>query len=212
MDNTTYTEPQSARLPQTQPDPQAATQPQEPQVVYVERKKNGLATAALVLGIIGLALSWIPAVNMVAIVLAVIAIGLGIAGLIMGGKRGGRIKAGIGTALAVATIVITALVNVAFVEAVDDAFDATDDVAIELSTVTTDELGFEEVELTVTNTSDEAQTFWVTVAAESADGSVQYDTTSVITSDLQPGQSATETAVFIEDIPADATIVVTDVL
>lgn len=46
-----------------------------------QQGSNGLAIAALVTGIIGLLLSWIPFVNVLALVLGIVAVGTGIAGV-----------------------------------------------------------------------------------------------------------------------------------
>ncbi|MCO7272450.1 MULTISPECIES: DUF4190 domain-containing protein [Cellulosimicrobium] len=57
---------------------------------------NGSAVAALVVGIVALLLCLVPVVNVVAGILALVAIGLGIAGLV----RAGRVPRGTGTAIA----------------------------------------------------------------------------------------------------------------
>lgn len=47
-----------------------------------EAKNNGLGVAALVVGIVALIIAWIPCINFLAILLALVAVGLGIAGWI----------------------------------------------------------------------------------------------------------------------------------
>lgn len=47
-----------------------------------EAKNNGLGVAALIVGIIAFIIAWIPCINFLAILLALVAIGLGIAGWI----------------------------------------------------------------------------------------------------------------------------------
>lgn len=64
---------------------------------------SGLATAAMVLGIIAIVGSWIPFLNVVSLIIAIIALGLGIAPLI---KKRSFGKALTGVILAVLTIVI----------------------------------------------------------------------------------------------------------
>ena len=48
------------------------------------KKGNGLGSASLALGIIAIIGSWIPFLNVVSLILAVISLGLGIPGLILG--------------------------------------------------------------------------------------------------------------------------------
>jgi lysylphosphatidylglycerol synthetase-like protein (DUF2156 family) len=59
--------------------------PGQPQVVYVERKSNGLAVAALTCGIVGLVLGLIP-------ILFFIAWALGITAFVLGLVARGRVK------------------------------------------------------------------------------------------------------------------------
>ena len=80
-------------------------------------KGSGLGISALVLGIIALLLSWIPVVNYLAIVLALVGLGLGIAGII----KSHRVMSIIGSALSVLAIVVAIIINIAFVAAVDEA-------------------------------------------------------------------------------------------
>lgn len=200
---------------------QAHTIPAEPQatVVFVESPKNGMAVASMVLGIIAILFVWIPFANTISLVLAVIAIGLGIPALIKANKiHKGKGPAIAGVVLAVLSGFGFFAVNAATVEAIDEGLtaveeelDATDEITAEFGTVTTS-YGSSEVPVTVTNTSSDTQTFFVTIVAESPDGSVQYDSTTVVTSDLKPGQSATETAYFTEEVPADAVLSVSDAM
>ena len=64
------------------PPVQAPYQPYPPFQPEPPRKGSGLAIASMVLGIIALLLSWIPIVNNLAAVLAVVALGLGIPALL----------------------------------------------------------------------------------------------------------------------------------
>lgn len=191
---------------------------QEPQVVYVEKKSNGLAVAALVLGIIAIMTAWLPFLNVVSMVLGVVGIGLAIGAFFKARKSGRMVMTIIAAALSVFAIVGASAVNSATVDAIDDVvtdledvLDASDDVDVVLGTLTTDSFG-SDVPVTITNISEETGSFWVTIVAESADGSTQYGTASVIVNELKPGQSATDTAVFFEDVPADAVLSVSDVI
>lgn len=189
----------------------------QPQVIMVEKPRNGLATAAMVLGIIAMVFAFIPVVNMISIVLAVIGLGLVIPAFI----KARKVKVGLGKAiaalvLAVASMITFTAVNATVVAAVDEAVSeistSADDVAITFGEATTDEFGMTEVQVTVENVGEDTESPLITIAATSPDGTVQYETTSVIISDLAPGQTATETAMFLEEIPADAEFSATDVL
>jgi hypothetical protein len=79
---------------QAQP-PQAG----EPQVVYVERRGNGMAVASLVLGIIGVVFGLVPLTGFIAIILGVLAVIFGFIGRgnakKKGLERGGMATAGL---------------------------------------------------------------------------------------------------------------------
>jgi hypothetical protein len=189
-----------------------------PEVVYVEKKRNGMATASLVVGIIAISTAWVPFLNVASMILAVIAIGLGIGAFFMARKRGGMVKTAFGVVLSIAALVLGFTVTAATVDAideavaeVDDALDVTDEVTVELGAVTSDEFS-SEVPVTITNISDETGSYWVTVVAETEDGATQIDTTQVIFNDLKAGQSATDAAMFLEVLPEDAVISVADVM
>ena len=49
-----------------------------------QQQGNGLGTASLVLGIIAIVGSWIPFLNVLSLIFAIVALGLGIPGLIIG--------------------------------------------------------------------------------------------------------------------------------
>jgi hypothetical protein len=59
------------------------------QTVYVQNapKGNGLGVAALVVGIVAISGVWIPLLNIVSIIFAIIAIGLAIAGIVVGSTK-----------------------------------------------------------------------------------------------------------------------------
>ena len=122
------------------PAPQAPAGPPTmqhgPQVVMVEKKRNGLATASLVLGIIALVFCWLPFANVISYLLAFIALGLGIPAVLKGRKH----KVGMGVAiagivLALGSLVAATVVNTATVEAIDDA--------VATATVSEDEIDVE---------------------------------------------------------------------
>ena len=69
-----------------------------------EKKKSGLATAGLVLGIIGICTSFIPVINNVSFILGLIGTIFGIVALIKKASKGQAIA---GIILCILTIVIT---------------------------------------------------------------------------------------------------------
>ena len=73
-------------------------------------------------------------------------------------------------------------------------------------------LGWVSVPVTITNHSSKRSDYFVDLAIESADGSTQYDTTTVIAQVVESGQKATEKGQFIKDgIPATAKVVIKSV-
>ena len=87
------------------------------------KKGAGLAIASMVLGIIALLLSWIPIINNVAAVLAVVGLGLGIPALIWArrGTHGGTGMAITGLVTSVLAIVLVIATQLLFVKALDEA-------------------------------------------------------------------------------------------
>lgn len=72
---------------------------------------RGLALAGLIFGIVALLLFWFPAINLLAVVLAIIGLGLGIGGLVVAGRTGSSAK-GLGTAaviISAAALVLSVL-------------------------------------------------------------------------------------------------------
>lgn len=97
------------------------------QPVYVTAPSNGLATAALVLGIIGTVLAFIPFIGGFGAFLGGVAIALAIAGFIVSRKHGvGRGKSIAGLVLGLASIIIFFMVTAATVAAVDTAVNEID--------------------------------------------------------------------------------------
>lgn len=90
------------------------------------------------------------------------------------------------------------------------ANDATADVKVQGKKATT-EYGISKVPVKVTNNSAKASDYWITVAAESKDGAEQYATTSTYIERLRPGQTKTDEAVFLDEVPADAVFVLYEV-
>lgn len=146
--------------------------------------KSGLATAGLVLGIIGIVLSFIPIINNIAFVLGILALIFGIISLIKHASKG---KAIAGLVLGILSIVIT----IGMQSAVSDTIDKTtnelnkitgdsteevlkNDVNVTLSdfTATEDEYGLTDTKLVVTvkNITDEKKSFSIHIEAVNSDG------------------------------------------
>jgi hypothetical protein len=190
------------------------------QIVYVVKKSNGLGTGALVLGILAIVFAWIPFLNVVSIPLALIAIGLGIGGIVKARKvQTGMVKTVIGIVLALGSFATFAVVNSAAVSAVDEAVTAVneamnvaDKVDVTLGNAATDDFGTTTLPVTITNVSQETVSVWVSISATSPDGSEQYGTADAIVNDLTAGQKANEEALFLDGIPSDAVFTITDVM
>lgn len=90
------------------------------------KEKSGLATAGMVLGIIGICLSLIPIINNIAFLLAALGLVFGIVGIVQtkDGKKAGKGKAIAAIILAVLTIGLVLASQKLFSDALDDAGDA----------------------------------------------------------------------------------------
>lgn len=146
--------------------------------------KSGLATAGLVLGIIGIVLSFIPIINNIAFVLGILALIFGIISLIKHASKG---KAIAGLVLGILSIVITIGMQSTVSDAIDKTTNELDkitgdsteevlknDVNVTLSdfTATEDEYGLTDTKLVVTvkNTTDEKKSFLIHIEAVNSDG------------------------------------------
>jgi hypothetical protein len=65
-----------------------------------------------------------------------------------------------------------------------------------------DVLGFQYVFITVTNHSSERSNYVIEIAIESADESVQYDTTTAVVSGLEPGQTTEAKSLPVSGLPS----------
>lgn len=102
-------------------DTYAAPPAPSPQPV-APKAGNGLATAGFVLGLLGFLGSFIPVINVVGIVMGVVGAVLAIVGLMKSRTTGsGKGLAIAGLVLGALAVVVGIIVNVAFVNAVDDA-------------------------------------------------------------------------------------------
>lgn len=166
----------------------------------VENKKSGLATAGLVLGIIGICLSFIPILNNASFFLGILAVIFGIIPLIKKVNKGKAIAALI---LGVLSIVITLSLQSSWSESIDKVSEDLDnasgenteevlkkvDVNIGGFEVTTDEYGFSETKLVVniTNNASEKKSYNIEIEAVATDGS-RIDTDYIYANNLGAGQ------------------------
>ncbi len=165
-------------------------------------KKSGLATAGLILGIIGTALSFIPIINNAAFVIGIFALIFGIIALIKKETKGKTIASII---LGIAAISITLLMQQAASNAIDEVSKEIDkitgdnteevlnkDVDITLGDfiATTDEYGFTNTKLVVTvkNTTDSKKSYSIHIEAVDADGK-RIEDDYVYANDLTAGQT-----------------------
>lgn len=170
-----------------------------------EVKKSGLATAGLVVGIVGICLSFIPVVNNAAFVLGALAVIFSVITLIKKASVGKSVTA---LVLGILAIVITIVMQNAFVKAVDDAFDGLSSSLNNMTGENTDEITekyldvtfgkFEvkdddfitDTKLTVTvkNKSKEKKSFSVNIEAIDENGT-RIETDTVYVDGLGAGQS-----------------------
>jgi hypothetical protein len=87
-----------------------------------QKQGAGLAIASMVLGIVALLLSWIPIINNVAAIVAVVGLGLGIPALIRArrGTHSGTGMAITGLVTSVVAVVVVILTQMLFVKAIDE--------------------------------------------------------------------------------------------
>ncbi|MGN1342320.1 MAG: DUF4190 domain-containing protein [Bacilli bacterium] len=164
-------------------------------------KKNGFATAGLVLSIVGICTSFIPIINNASFFLGILAVIFAIVSLI---KKSSKGKAIASLILGILSIIITLSLQNSWSNSLDDLSKDLDnmagnnteevlknvDVNIGTFEVTTDEYGFTDTKLVVkiTNTSNEKKSFNFTIEAVASDGS-RIDTDYIYANDLSAGQS-----------------------
>ena len=126
-----------------------------------EEKKTGFSVASMVLGIIGICLSFIPIVNNVSFILGVLSVIFAMVSLV---KKSGKAKAIVGLILGILSVVITLSLQNSWSKSLDDVGKDLDnmtgdnteeilkkdvDVNIGKLNVTTDEYGYSDSEATV---------------------------------------------------------------
>lgn len=65
--------------------------------------------------------------------------------------------------------------------------------------------------MTITNSGSRVYDYTIEVVAVSSDGATQYESSFVLASSLQPGQSSEQDAMFFEELPAGAVFEVVEV-
>jgi hypothetical protein len=71
-----------------------------------------------------------------------------------------------------------------------------------------DTYGGATLKITYVNHSSQRSDYWVSVSAENATHTRQYDTAEDFVQNLEPGQTKVSEAMFLNDIPAGAVIVI----
>ena len=167
-----------------------------------EEKKTGFSVASMVLGIIGICLSFIPIVNNVSFILGVLSVIFAIVSLV---KKSGKAKAIVGLILGISSVVITLSLQNSWSKSLDNVSKDLDnmtgdnteeilkkdvDVSIGKLNVTTDEYGYSDSELvvTVTNKTKEKKSFTIHIEAVDNTGK-RIDDDYVYANDLNSGQT-----------------------
>lgn len=167
----------------------------------METKKSGLATAGLVLGIVGICTSFIPIINNASFVLGILSVIFGIISLVKKASKGKAIAALI---LGVLAVVITLSLQSSWSDSFDELSNDLDNMSGENTEevlknaevnigkfeIVTDEYGFTETKLTVkvTNKTDKKKSFDFEIEAVASDGS-RIDIDYIYANDLAAGQS-----------------------
>ncbi|MBO4694079.1 MAG: DUF4190 domain-containing protein [Clostridia bacterium] len=173
-----------------------------------EVKKSGFATAGLVVGIVGISLSFIPVVNNAAFVLGVLAVVFSMVAFVKKASIGKSVAAVI---LGILAIIITIVMQNAFVKAVDDAVDNISSSLDNMTGDNTDEIMDKYLEVTfgefevkkdtfltetqltvkIKNKSNENKSFSVGVEAVDENGT-RIETDTVYVDSLGAGQTQSE--------------------
>lgn len=199
---------------------------QTPVTAPVKAPSNGLATASLVLGIIGVVLALVPFLGVVGALVGGVGLVLAVFGLLASRKHGvGKGKAIAGLVLGVASIVVFLVVSAATIFAVDSAVKSVDkeisdrtDTSAATDVSDKDELadatigavdvnkmfGTVEVKITLTNSSPNRSDYSSNVVFESPDGTTQYGSSYLFVEGLEPGQTKVEKVMMLDELPAAA--------
>ena len=185
----------------------------------VEKKNSsGLAAAGMVLGIIGVVLSFIPIINNIAFFIGILALIFGIIGIV---KKAGKGKAIAGIVLGILSIAITLAMQSAVSDSIDETSKELDkitgnsteevlktEVNVTLGDlqISKDEYGLTDSKMVVTvkNITDKKKSYSLHIEAVDANGNrIQED--YVYANDLSAGQTQNfEIFTYIEDSKIDA--------
>ena len=157
-----------------------------------KQKKSGFATAALILGIIGICLSFIPILNNASFFLGILGVIFAIISLV---KKGSKGKALAGLILGILSVVITLSLQSSWAESLDEVSNDLDnaagnnteeilgrDVDVSIGTFegNLDEYGLVDSKLTVTVTNKTSETKSFSIQIEAVDASGSRITTDYI--------------------------------
>lgn len=169
----------------------------------MEKKKSGLATAGMVLGIIAICTSFLPIINNASFIMGAIAATFGLVALLKKVNNGKTISA---IVLGILAIIITLSLQSSWSDSLDDLSDELDNmtgantqevlkkvnVSIEKFTVTEDKYGLTDTKLpvTITNLTNERKSFDFEIEAVDDNGN-RIDTDTIYIGNLAAGQSQT---------------------
>ena len=185
----------------------------------VEKKNSsGLAAAGMVLGIIGVVLSFIPIINNIAFFIGILALIFGIIGIV---KKAGKGKAIAGIVLGILSIAITLAMQSAVSDSIDETSKELDkitgnsteevlktEVNVTLGDlqISKDEYGLTDSKMVVTvkNITDKKKSYSLHIEAVDANGNRIHED-YVYANDLSAGQTQNfEIFTYIEDSKIDA--------
>lgn len=182
------------------------------------KNSSGLATAGMVLGIIGVVLSFIPIINNIAFFIGILALIFGIIGIV---KKAGKGKAIAGIVLGILSIAITLAMQSAVSDSIDETSKELDkitgnsteevlktEVNVTLGDlqISKDEYGLTDSKMVVTvkNITDKKKSYSLHIEAVDANGN-RIDEDYVYANDLSAGQTQNfEIFTYIEDSKIDA--------
>ena len=183
----------------------------------VEKNSSGLATAGMVLGIIGVVLSFIPIINNIAFFIGILAL---IFGIIVIGKNAGQVKSIAGRVFGILSLYITLSKQKDLSDAIDETSkeldkitgNSTEEVLKTEANVTLgdlqiskDEYGLTDSKMVVTvkNITDKKKSYSFHIEAVDANGN-RIDEDYVYANDLNAGQTQNfEIFTYIEDSKID---------
>ena len=181
------------------------------------KNSSGLATAGMVLGIIGVVLSFIPIINNIAFFIGILALIFGIIGIV---KKAGKGKAIAGIVLGILSIAITLAMQSAVSDSIDETSKELDkitgnsteevlktEVNVTLGDlqISKDEYGLTDSKMVVTvkNITDKKKSYSLHIEAVDANGNRIHED-YVYANDLSAGQTQNfEIFTYIEDSKID---------